>query len=248
MKMGRRAFGIGIAGGFLADPDRTLETRALRLEHQVTLAWPRLEGPERGLPLVVLLHGLGETSDEGLGARAWIDRYGLSSSVARLMSEGDPPYRGLAFACPALPRMGDAAIDGYVRWLVEALVPAARAELGGLVDGSPPRIAGCSYGGWASLEAVLRAPGAFGAWAGVQTAIGRASAEGYAARLARIGPRPLLVETSTLDPFHDASVALAGAANARGVACDLVVLPGPHDQPWLRRAGTPALLSWLDRH
>jgi acetyl esterase/lipase len=79
----------------------------------------------------------------------------------------------------------------------------------------------------------------------VQTAIGAAQAPSYASRLARFG-KPVLVETSTLDPFHDASLALVEALRARGAAVDSLVLPGPHDQPWLRESGTPYLLHWLD--
>ena len=38
------------------------------------------------LPLVVLLHGLGETGSETLSIRAWYDRYGLPEAYARLLS------------------------------------------------------------------------------------------------------------------------------------------------------------------
>jgi len=81
-----------------------------------------------------------------------------------------------------------------------------------------------------------------------KTAISKDSAVAYADRLARVAAgRPLFLETSVRDPFHDATVALAAALHARSAACDLVVLPGPHDQPWLREAGTPSALAWLDR-
>jgi hypothetical protein len=38
------------------------------------------------VPLLVALHGLGETHDQQLGARAWVDRYGLASCYERLVS------------------------------------------------------------------------------------------------------------------------------------------------------------------
>jgi hypothetical protein len=38
------------------------------------------------LPLLVLLHGLGETGSEPLGIRAWYDRYGLPQAYARLLT------------------------------------------------------------------------------------------------------------------------------------------------------------------
>ena len=108
-------------------------------------------------------------------------------------------------------------------------------------------------GGVALESFLLFDAGAFAAFGGVQSAFARAAVESYADRLARTSAdadagaaRPLLLETSTLDPFHDANVALGDALRTRGVAVDVVVLPGPHDQPWLRRAGTPRLVAWLD--
>jgi predicted esterase len=276
MRVSRRSFFVAALAGALPravraddEPTLPLEVRPLALEHETLLALPRDRAAV--VPLVVLLHGLGETGDPHLGARAWIDRYGLGTSVARLKAPpltrlgasarddwGDAlpslnaslagrPYRGLAFVCPHVPRMPASRLDAYTRWIVETLIPRARAEAGPSLDPSPARLAGCSYGGWVSLEALLRAPDAFAAWAGIQTAISAAAAPTYADRLARLSPRPLLLETSRLDPFHDAGVALAHALDARHIPCDLRVLPGPHDQPWLREAGTPTALAWLDR-
>ena len=36
------------------------------------------------VPLVIALHGLGESHDEELGVRAWLDLYGLKTSYTRL--------------------------------------------------------------------------------------------------------------------------------------------------------------------
>ncbi|HEY2515576.1 MAG TPA: hypothetical protein VGI39_32130 [Polyangiaceae bacterium] len=243
-----------------------LELRLLPLEHPTLLALPR--AVEHPVPLVVLLHGLGETGAPLLGARAWVDRYGLATSVARLqnpplaqeslrndwgnaLAEANAllaarPYRGLAFACPHVPYMPVGQLDAYTRWIADSLIPRVRAEAGPALDGALPRLAGCSYGGWASLEVLLRAPDRFSAWAGIQTALSIPSARAYGERLARLSPRPLLVQTSLLDPFHDPSLILASGLRTRKVACDLRVLPGPHDQPWLREAGTPMALLWLD--
>jgi predicted esterase len=275
MRVSRRSFALGVATSLAAGRARAetpgdgpLELRSLALEHEVLLALP--PPGSRPARLVILLHGLGETGDPHMGARAWVDLYGLASAVTRLthaplarVSGRDDwgprlgslnaelsarPYRGLAFACPHVPRMGADKLDAYARWIDGALVPRVRDEAGARVEASPPLLGGCSYGGWISLEVFVRAPDRFGAWAGVQTAVGREAASWHAERLARVASaRPLLVETSSLDPFHDGNVALAGALRARGAACDLEVLPGPHDQPWLREAGTPTLVAWLDR-
>ena len=275
MQIARRPLTLGLAGALAtvraradASDDDPLDLRMLQLEHEVLLALPRPPAPPARL--VVLLHGLAETSDEHTGARAWVDRYGLVSAVRRLMraplapvSARDDwwsalattnaalaahPYRGLGFVCPYVPRMSSDKLDAYAQWIDRVLVPRVRAEAGERVDPGLARIGGCSYGGWISLEVFLRAPRRFAAWAGVQTAIGKDSAGAYADRLARtVAGRPLFIETSARDPFHDASVALADALHARSAGCDLLVLPGPHDQPWLREAGTPCAVAWLDR-
>jgi predicted esterase len=274
MPIGRRALAIGLASALAArrvrgepsSEDDPLEIRVLRLEHEVLLALPRAHAA----PLVVLMHGLAETSDEHTGARAWVDRYGLVTSVRRLLhpplapiSGRDDwggalsvqnaalaarPFHGLGFACPFVPRMAGGGLDAYARWVTRILIPRVRAEAGDRLDASPARIGGCSYGGWISLELFLRAPEHFGAWAGVQTAIAREAASGYADRLARLpAARPLFIETSTRDPFHDASVALADALRSRKIPYELNILPGPHDQPWLRESGTPCALAWIAR-
>jgi pimeloyl-ACP methyl ester carboxylesterase len=243
-----------------------LELSTLRLEHEALLALPRATAP---VPLVVLLHGLAETMDAHVGARAWVDRYGLADGVRRLRhaplarlsarddwgdsiralntSLGNAPFRGLAFVCPHVPRMVVRELDAYARWIDDVLVPRARAEAGERIGVARAFIGGCSYGGWVSLEVFLRAPDRFGGWAGVQTAIGQASVADDAERLSLAAQRrPLFIETSRLDPFHDAGVALANGLWARGTPCDLSVLPGPHDQPWLQESGTTSLLAWLD--
>src|SRR5580698_10057237 len=104
MQIARRALTVGLAsalavpraradsafqeqeGGAPLQPlppvQEPLEIRSLRLEHEVLVALPRAPSPP--VPLVVLLHGLAETSDEHTGARAWVDRYGLGTGVGRL--------------------------------------------------------------------------------------------------------------------------------------------------------------------
>ena len=66
------------------------------------------------------------------------------------------------------------------------------------------------------------------------------------ARLAK-GAKPLHLLTSEADPFLPGNKKLAAALAKKNIACDLRVLPGPHDQPWLREAGTIEMLLWHDR-
>ncbi|HEY1697710.1 MAG TPA: alpha/beta hydrolase-fold protein [Polyangiaceae bacterium] len=263
--VGRRAFLAGTlaaSAGLAAssarasgdDPwrPRSLDVRALRVEgaqsRLFVLATPNhVERWER-VPLVVLLHGLSECGDEHAGAWAWLERYGLGTSYDRLVDAGS--MRGLAFTCPYMPDLPiaqPAAFDDYARWLVETVVPRARREAPIAFD-VPARthLGGCSLGGHFSLEVLLRRPEAFGAWAGVQTAVSAAAGERYAGRLAQAGARPVLVETSTEDPFRAGNEAIDRALSRAGVGHAFVELPGPHDQPWLRRSGTARMLQWLD--
>lgn len=236
---------------------------------------PRYAEPDEELPVVVLLHGLGETGDPRAGAYAWLERYGLGlawqrlvrAPVARAGKRGEwtdarlaevnaalaaRPFRGFVMVCPHMPNpSGPAEVESYASWVTGPLLARARAEV---PQASKRRdqtlLAGVSLGGWVSLEVLVRGTDTFGAWAGVQTAIGTWAAEGFADKLAHAAqkPRAMLVLTSTQDHWRASSEALAAALRARGLPCEDRVIPGPHDQPWLREAGTIETLLWLDRH
>src|SRR4051812_2787996 len=48
-----------------------------RLADRFTLFIPKHITRDERVPLLVLLHGLGETWDPGVGVYAWVERYGL---------------------------------------------------------------------------------------------------------------------------------------------------------------------------
>lgn len=162
------------------------------------------------LPVLVLLHGLGETGNERDGAYAWAERYGLLTSYERLL--GPPvdrglrrksflrapraeaihrqlamhPFRGMVLVCPYTPnvfRMNTAqALDDYAAWLVEVLLPEVRSR-------TPVRngmrwtgLDGCSLGGFISFQVFQRRPEAFFTCGGVQAAIGKGIGTQYAQR------------------------------------------------------------------
>lgn len=235
------------------------------------LVVPRFQNPDAPIPLVVFLHGLGETSNERLGAYAWVEKYGLGSAWQRLkrapiertskrgewtdarLAEvntglAERPFRGFAMACPFMPNpRGAADLDEYAKWVESSLLPRCRKEAPILTDAAKTYLCGVSLGGYVSLEMLVRLPHVFGAWAGLQTAIGAWAAKGYADKITKSSAKPMLVLTSTQDHWRTSSEALAAAFEAEKLAHTFRVVPGPHDQPWLREAGTIEALLWLDR-
>jgi pimeloyl-ACP methyl ester carboxylesterase len=235
---------------------------------------PKYLEPGRKLPLVVLLHGLGETTNERLGAYAWVEKYGLGSAwqrlkrapIERASTRGEwtdarlaevnaelaaRPFRGMILACPFMPKPGSAAeVDTYARWIEQSLVPRVRKETQASENAAQTYLCGVSLGGYVSLEVLARLPKTFGAWAGVQTAIGPFAAPAYAEKIAtgwKGETHPMLLLTSTQDHWKASSEALAAAFKAKNLAATYRVTPGPHDQAWLRESGTIEALLWLDR-
>lgn len=250
------AAGIAITRRARADVDpawrpTSLDVREVKVEgaqsRRFVLGVPNHLAAGERVPLLVLLHGLGETGDERMGAWAWFERYGLGTSYDRLRASG--AMRGLVLACPYMPNLPIAdprTFDAYARWLVETVIPRARQEAPAIDGASSTYLAGCSLGGHFSIEFLLRRPEAFGAWGGVQTAVSEAAGRRYGEKLAQSGMRDFLVETSTGDPFRAGNEALSRALDASGVRHTFIELPGPHDQRWLRSSGTERMLAWFD--
>jgi enterochelin esterase-like enzyme len=237
------------------DPDwrpRSLEVREVFVEgtlsRRFVLGIPRGLSSEDRVPLLVLLHGLGETGSDRMGSWAWFERYGLGTSYDRMGASQSA--RGLVLACPYVPLLRDSAsTKTYAQWIVSTLIPRARREAPVLDASRATYLGGCSLGGRVSLDVLLERPEAFGAWGGVQTAISASVAERYALQLAammgRVGKREVFIETSSGDPFREGNDALARALTRQGAANTFVELPGPHSQPWLRQSGTLRMLEWF---
>lgn len=249
------------------------------LGRRFTMLVPKHARRVTELPLVVALHGLGETHDEKLGAHAWLDLYGLRSAYPRLLappvtrtekrvdftderlaevnrSLAQRPFGGLVVVCPFTPNvkpMKDpkASLDRYAAWLIETVIPRARREARVKAGAPSTTLVGCSMGGSVALEVFSRKPEAFGGLGLVQGAVSEVNAPRWAEMLLSAskasGPRDVHLLTSEADPFVAGHRALAKALSARGVANELRVLPGPHDQPWLREAGTIEMLLYQDR-
>src|SRR5262245_59886898 len=197
----------------LADYDPDEDLRNLRLldlsdgGRRFVLVTPRYQNGDSPVPLVVFLHGLGETTNERLGAYAWVEKYGLGSAWQRLKR---PPiertskrgewtdarlaevnaelkareFRGFAMVCPFMPNPSGAGdLDTYARWIDDALIPRCRKEVHVFDDATHTHLCGCSLGGYVSLEVLARKPKTFNAWAGVQTAIGEHTIPRYVEKI-----------------------------------------------------------------
>jgi enterochelin esterase-like enzyme len=252
-----------------------VDARSMRKALVLTPRAPR----KGGYPVLVLLHGLGETANEALGLSAWSERYGLIDADARLrrgaVARAAPnryldadraraiedalrkkPYTGFVLVCPYTPNVykGGATsftLDRYADWIAGTLLPAVRASAVARSDVRSTAIDGCSLGGYVAMEVFLRKPELFGAVGGVQAAYGERTALVYAQRLreieTRLGPRQIHIETSIWDPSLEAHRTLNDNLRKMGVASDLEVLPGGHDQNFLREVGTLQMLLWYDR-
>lgn len=244
-----------------------------------TLLVPKHLPAGQRVGLLVALHGLGETGDQRTGAHAWLERYGLGSAYRRLLEPPvEPvtkhpywapgrlaevnaalraePFGGLAVACPYTPNVYKASsrqrmLDDYADWIVDVVLPRARAEAPVHADVAHTSLDGCSLGGYVGMEVFLRKPDHFGAWGSVQGALGRHRVPRYAERLAaleeRSGERPLHLLTSSGDAFREVNELLSKLLAERGVKHELRVGRGPHNQPWLRDEGTLEMLLWHQR-
>lgn len=184
-----------------------------RVARRFTLLVPKHLAKGQQVPLLILLHGLGEAHDERLGAYAWLERYGLGTSYERLRR---PPvertharpdwtdarlaevnarlakrsFNGFAIACPFTPRVSKSplgapvALDVYADWIEKVLIPRARKEAPVLTGGASTFIDGCSMGGPIAIELFSRKPSLFGALGMVQSAFGVHRAPGFAQRIA----------------------------------------------------------------
>jgi hypothetical protein len=191
--------------------EHELEVPGEPLAQRCLVLVPRNE-PRPGR-LLVLFHGLGETSSQGLGIRAFADRYGLAGAdrrlrhppVARILKDAvfltderiaalngelsREPYRGLALVCPYTPNVfrqpsTAVALDRYAGWVVDKLLPVVRRTFAVPEGPANAGVDGVSLGGFVSLEVFLRRPEAFGAAGTMQVAFSAPLADVYARRIA----------------------------------------------------------------
>lgn len=167
----------------------------------------------------------------------------------------EKPFGGLVLICPVTPNTRsrgrpERALERYSDWIEQILLPAVRARAP-LAGGSCVGIDGCSMGGYVAAEVYVRKPDLFRTFGVVQPAVGAFRCERYARHLARglLGAtlRGIHLQTSTEDPYRRATEALSAHLERLGARHTLNILPGPHNQRWLRATGTLAMLAWHGR-
>ncbi len=226
------------------------------------------------LPLLVALHGMGETVSKEKGSRGWIDSYALDRALFRLRR---PPLSGADFeglvkperlgainvalakrrfggvivACPYLPAAigRDIPYDLYGRWLGERLLPKLRAELPILDGAASTGIDGVSLGGITALRIGLARPDLFGVVGALQPAVSDGDmARGLADTIAeKLAGRPLRIVTSTEDAYREALETLHAELEARAIPHEFFIAEGPHDYVWNKGPGSIEMLLFHDR-
>lgn len=167
---------------------------------------PRVLPPDP--ELLILLHGLGETHDQTVGARAFAERYGLLSAVSRLthpplertLTKKDyfgsgrleqlnarlarQPYRTPVMVCPYTPNPyqagGEAMTRRYAAFVSERLKTEVEQRVGASFPSARCMISGVSLGGYLAIEVFLQKPEVFGALGLAQGAFGTNQASRYA--------------------------------------------------------------------
>ncbi len=239
-----------------------------------TVLVPHPIAPGEKHPILVALHGLGETTDPVTGANGWPKSYELQRTYERLLnpplepeafqglvtserlsevnaSLAATPFVGPIVACPYLPKDigGGTPIELYAQWLGERLLPRLRSELAGDERLAATGIDGVSLGGWTALRIAMMRPEMFGVVGALQPAIGDMAQVDWAMSLitTKLGNRPLRIVTSTEDLYRPTLVELDRRLTEKGIAHEFAITPGPHDYPWNKGPGGIEMLTWHDR-
>ena len=242
-------------------------------ERRVVVLVPRPLPAGQKLPLLVALHGRGETASPRAGAYGWLESYRLDRSYAALRS---PPltaepfegfvrqdrlarlnadltaraFGGLVVACPALPpEIGGAMYDRYASFLGDALLPRLRKETPVIGTKESTGIDGVSLGGISALRMGISRPDLFGVIGALQPAIIEDPPEGHVvdAIVKGLAGRPLRLVTSDDDYYYPAVTKASARLTELRVSHQLLVTMGPHDYAWNRGPGGIEMLLYHDR-
>ena len=268
-----------VSGPLSSDPRVNLEVLDWELpddsgERRCVVLIPKGIKAGTKLPLLIALHGLGETTSAKKGAYGWLDSYQLDQVLQRLRTpplDGDAfqglvtearlaeinaelakrPFGGLVIACPYLPKGigGEVTYDTYGKWLGERLIPKLRNETPVLPTTAATGIDGVSLGGITSLRIGIARADLFGAVGALQPAVNDdETADGLAATIAeKLNGRPLRIVTSTEDAYRVTLESLDKKLWDRKVTHQFFVSEGPHDYVWNQGPGGIEMVLWHDR-
>ncbi len=241
---------------------------------RATVLVPRPIPPGTRLPVLVALHGLGETIDPMTGANAWPKSYALTQAYERLLAPPLEPgdlqglvtserlteinndlsareFGGVIVACPYLPRDigGAVPIELYAEWLGKRLLPRVRSEFPTIEQTSATGIDGVSLGGWSSIRIGMARRDLFGVVGALQPAIIDPPMIEWAMQLIaqNLGTRPFRFVTSTEDLYRYTLTELDKRLSAKNIPHEFLLTPGPHDYPWNKGPGSIEMLLWHDR-
>jgi predicted esterase len=234
-------------------------------EHRCVVLVPK--GIKTKLPVLIALHGMGETTSPRKGAYGWLESYELDLVLQRLARPpldaaafhdlvtdtrlgeinaelAKRPYGGLIIACPYLPAQPN--YEAYGKWLGEKLIPKLRNEAPAL---EKTGIDGVSLGGITSLRIGLARPDLFQAIGALQPAVNDEDvADSLAATMQeKLAGRPLRIVTSTDDAYRAALEALDKKLWERKVTHQFFLSEGPHDYVWNQGPGGIEMVLWHDR-
>jgi enterochelin esterase-like enzyme len=259
------------------DPRAALDIRDWTFEgdRRAVVLVPRGLVAGTKLPVLVALHGMGETTSAERGAHGWLDVYDVDRAIDRLRHPPLVPqdfqglvtperlaqingelatrgYQGLVVVCPYLPKeigSNDLPYDAYGKWLGEVLLPRVRAETPALDGASNTGIDGVSLGGITALRIGLARADLFGVVGALQPAVNDLDvADALADALQQqLGSRPLRVITSTEDAYRATLEGLHAKLDARKVPHEFLVTEGPHDYVWNKGPGALEMLLFHDR-
>lgn len=230
--------------------------------------------PGHRYPLVVALHGLGESRrGPERGFRGWSVDYRLQDAFAALrrgqLSTEDyqgmvspehlgqvnrelrtKAFEGVAVLAPYVPvelAPGSAHLRDYCHWVAGPLLETVRTEFPGVAQGREGTgVDGVSHGGRIALELGIRHPETFGAVGAMQPAI-RDLESRTAERWAEVpaANRPKLrLLSSDRDPYLPSVQRLSSLLRGDGVAHRLTTLPGTHSYTFNRGPGGLEMLRF----
>jgi len=194
------------------------------------------KGGSEGRPVLVLLHGRGDSPGDFLTDDLFriLESLGAEAPALVLVNGGDHSY------------YHDRADGPWSRYVLEEALPAGVTKLH--ADSSRVAIAGFSMGGWGALDLAIEHPGLFCAAGGESAAMWRTAAETPAgafddaedfarhdvmaaarARARPFGKTRVWISVGKSDSFAPADVELAQVLRTNGQPVSYLDGPGGHD-------------------